>query len=192
MLRKPTINQEYMELLSQGELDCITAKAMKNDVEASVAISRLYEGGYCAPCAMRDKYDWAEKAAEAGDVEMMVHVGFRYAQGDLQGTKMDKGVQLLEKAAQLGHVVAMIELGYWYDEQYFLDGTYPAKAVYWTEKAAALGSLPAMRQLSEMYALGRHVKQNTKQSRYWARKLKEQDSYYKALDKAQKLTQGSH
>lgn len=191
MLRKPTINPEYMKLLSQGELDCITAKAMKNDVEASVAISRLYEGGYCSPCAMRDKYDWAEKAADAGDVEMMVHVGFRYAQGDLQGTKIDKGIQLLEKAAKLGNVVAMTELGCWYDEQFFLDGTYPAKAVYWTEKAANHGSLPAMRRLSEMYAKGSHIKQNTKQSRHWSRKLKAQDSYYKALGKAQKLTQGS-
>ena len=187
MIRKPTMNPDYTAILSQDELDKITARAMKNDAEACWEISRLYQGGYFSPCAMRDKYDWAEKAADAGYVDAMKHLGFRYAQGDLQGTKIDKGLQLLEKAAKLGDVSAMMELGLWYDERYFWDDTYPAKAVYWAEEAAKRGCLPSMEQLSEMYAEGRHIKQNNKKSYYWRQKLQKQDSYFKALDKAQNL-----
>jgi hypothetical protein len=189
MLRKPTMKLEYTSILSQDELDRITAKAMKNEAEACWEISRLYQAGYFAPCAMHDAYDWIEKAADAGNVEAMTTIGFRYAQGDLQSTKVAKGIQLLEKAAKLGDVNAMTELGRWYDERHFWDDTFPAKAIYWSVEAANHGSLPSMQQLSEMYAEGRHIKKNTEKSRSWRRKMQKQDSYYTALSKAQKIPQ---
>lgn len=192
MPRRPTMKPDYTDILSQDELDMITARAMKNDAEACWEISRLYQDGYFSPCAARDAYDWAEKAADAGYVEAMRRIGFCYARGDLQGTRVDKGVQLLEKAAKLGDALAMTDLGRWYDQHSYWDDDYPAKAFYWAEEAAKKGSLPSMDQLSEMYAEGRHVKQNTKKSRYWRQKLHNQDSYYKALGKAQNLPPSNH
>lgn len=188
MLRKPTMKPEYTSILSQDELDRITAKAMKNDAEACWVISRLYDAEYFSPCVERDAFDWAEKAVDAGNIEAMRQLGVCYARGDLQNNKVGKGVQLLEKAAKLGDVDAMTELGFWYDSSCFGNDTDSAKAVYWTEEAANRGSLESMGQLSEMYAEGRHIKKNTQKSRYWRQKMQKQKSYDIALDKAQKLT----
>lgn len=107
---------------------------------------------------------WFEAAASKNR-DAMYMLGLLYDKG--QGVRQDslRALPWYQKAAELGESRAMTRLGEFYESAHDYHQALP-----WYCKAAKEGNSTAMRKLGQFHELGRGVRANPRQARFWYEK----------------------
>ncbi|MDP8990756.1 MAG: sel1 repeat family protein [Acidobacteriota bacterium] len=158
-LNKPVLGKAGPKPGPMDQLkQALTAKADAGDIQAQLALGRLYESASLGQDG-KVQHDyaggayWYQQASDHGNAQAAYELALLYRGGLGVGADAAKSFQLLQKAAEANYVPAMPMLSNAYADQ--KTPVSPQRATYWATKAADAGDPVGWLILGFEYASGK-------------------------------------
>lgn len=150
--------RRLIEWIRDGRTVKDTAKrADLGDVDAQLALGKLYESGTGVRRNEEKAKHWYLKAAETGHIGAQMALGRLHFQGPPFSEDYREAMKWYRKAAEQGSAWGQCELGWMYCTvlpYYNKELADYAQGIDWYRKAANQGNVTAMNELARMYDEG--------------------------------------
>ncbi|HBD11870.1 MAG TPA: hypothetical protein DCZ13_06960 [Porticoccaceae bacterium] len=144
---------------------CIAA-ANSGDIEAQLALGKLYIDGLTVPQNYEESLKWFRKAADQGNARAIYNIGVFYDRGYGVEKSFEKAAEWYQKAADAGYPFALYNIGVMYEYgQIFPKDLDKARGYYL--QAAEKGEPSAQFSLGLLYEKGLGVEQDLVKAYMW-------------------------